>query len=74
MSYNGHKNWNHWNVSLWLFNGEYSYNLMRQAVKEQRTLDLAARWLTMHYGGGLTPDGAPYTYTSIRAALAGWKD
>ena len=26
--YNGHKNWNHWNVSLWLYNDEAMYREM----------------------------------------------
>ena len=41
--YNGHKNWNHWNVSLWLFNDERYYNWMRWCVKTTTTLDKAAR-------------------------------
>ena len=71
MGYNGHKNWNHWNVSLWLFNDEGLYNHMRWHVKNSRTLDEAARKLADTLGG-TTRDGAPYTYTSIRAALKGW--
>ena len=69
--YNGHKNWNHWNVSLWLFNDEPLYRLTQWAVRHPPTLDAAA-----HYINGMTddktPDGAPYTFTSIRAALVGW--
>ena len=45
--YNGHKNKNHWNVSLWLFNDESNYKMVMSAVREQRTLDLAARYLLM---------------------------
>ena len=71
MGYNGHKNWNHWNVSLWLFNDEGLYNHMKWCVKTTRTLDLAARYLTVTLDDN-TPDGAPYTFTSIRAALKGW--
>ena len=42
--YNGHKNWNHWNVSLWLFNDERRYKIMRQVI-EKETLDDSARIL-----------------------------
>jgi len=70
--YNGHKNKNHWNVSLWLFNDESNYKRVMSAVREQRTLDLAARYLMMTLPKK-TMDGAPYTFTSVRAALRGLK-
>ena len=70
--YNGHKNWNHWNVSLWLFNDERYYNWMRWCVKTTTTLDKAARKMIDMLDDTHTPDGAPYSYTSIRAALVGW--
>ena len=72
MPYNGHKNWNHWNVSLWLFNDETMYTLMTEAVSDSKTLDEAATRICNMFGGHATPDGAPYTFTSIRAALVGW--
>jgi hypothetical protein len=94
MKYNGHKNWNHWNVSLWLFNDEPLYRLMCDIVACSDTLDEAARDLAhivkgnnfmkaygRYYTGAsvedpspATPDGAPYTFTSIRAALVGWEN
>tara|TARA_R100001510_G_C7652076_1_gene209876 strand:+ start:169 stop:384 length:216 start_codon:yes stop_codon:yes gene_type:complete len=70
--YNGHKNKNHWNVSLWLFNDESNYKMVMSAVREQRTLDLAARYLLMTLPKK-TMDGAPYTFASVRAALRGVK-
>ena len=88
-TYNGHKNWNHWNVSLWLFNDGPMYRSMVYAVKNNRTLDGAAHEILISmincYGGQFvrdngeidqmpyTPDGAPFTFTSIRAALRGWE-
>ena len=71
MTYNGHKNWDHWNVSLWLFNDEGLYSLVRE--NRFHTRDKAAkRILETLNDCGLTetPDGAPYTFTSIRAAIA----
>lgn len=77
--YNGHKNWAHWNVALWLANDEGLYRLALQFIRETPTLDKAAELLvselTAGYGGlntpPKTPDGATYTYTSVRAALRG---
>lgn len=87
--YNGHKNWNHWNVSLWINNDEGLYALAKDCIRRagartQRssrstsTLDRAAEmfldalnsdapdWTKPH-----TKDGAPFTKTSVRAALRG---
>lgn len=72
MKYNGHKNWNHWNVSLWINNDESLYSLARDYVREYKSRDLAA----LHFlhtlqenGVTKTPDGAPYTLTTIKAAM-----
>lgn len=74
MTYNGHKNWNHWNVSLWIGNDEGLYTMARAALRAARNRDEAARALLGELrAAGLkeTPDGAPYTYTTVRAALVG---
>jgi hypothetical protein len=70
--YNGHKNWNHWNVSLWLNNDENLYHMMRE-FRDQASRRLAAKnmlsWL-QDCGMQKTPDGAPYSLSSIQAAMA----
>lgn len=74
--FNGHKNWNHWNVSLWLFNDENLYRLLAREIRESPSLDYAADsllWELNAHGLTHTPDGAPYTRTSIRAAMVGFK-
>jgi len=68
--YQGHKNWNHWNVSLWINNDEGLYNLARQAVRFSRSRDEAVQDLLEQLPAE-TPDGAPYTKSSVRAALVG---
>ena len=68
-TYNGHKNWNHWNVSLWINNEE---SLYRHAVELRRcnSAPEAAR-LMLEALPSHTPDGAPYSLSSVRAAMAG---
>jgi hypothetical protein len=72
-TYNGHKNWNHWNVSLWLMNDEWLYRQVERAIGDLGTLDAAARDLAAQWKGQSTPDGAPYSFTTIRAAIRGMK-
>ena len=73
--FNGHKNWNHWNVCLWINNDERLYRLAQWAYSEGRSkADAAACLLYMLTEDGFTktPDGAPYTVTTLRAALRGF--
>lgn len=72
--YNGHKNYNYWNVALWIGNDEGLYNMARDYVRRHPNKDQAALWIRADLqaaGVFKTPDGAPYTKSAIRAALAG---
>lgn len=72
--YNGHKNWNHWNVSLWINNDEGLYNMAREfAIHSVNREQAAASMLNRlaNYGITHTPDGAPYSKTTILAAMRG---
>lgn len=73
--YNGHKNWNHWNVSLWINNDEGLYNMARDYLRSSRyTREQAAEAMLdalSEIGITHTPDGAPYSKTTIRAAMRG---
>lgn len=72
--YNGHKNWNHWNVSLWINNDEGLYRLAVEQVEKCRTRERAAENIVHELASvGIThtPDGAPYSKSAIRAALVG---
>jgi hypothetical protein len=71
-TYNGHKNWNHWNVSLWINNDEPLYR-MAKSFAEQFTRDHAAKVMLRHLPAK-TPDGAPYSLSSVRAAMTGLTD
>jgi uncharacterized protein (DUF1810 family) len=73
-SYNGFKNWNHWNVSLWINNDEGLYNLAKDYLNSGYTKDQSSRFifeLLKFQGFHKTPDGAPYSVSSIRSALVG---
>lgn len=72
--YNGHKNYNHWNVHLWLTSDEGLYNTMLYFLRRSDTRhEASSDMLEYLYAAGYTrtPDGAPYTETSIRAAMRG---
>jgi len=74
MKYQGHKNWNTWNVSLWINNDEGLYRLALECIRATGNRQgAAAMMLRELQGQGLekTPDGAPYSVSSIRAAMAG---
>lgn len=68
--YNGHKNWNHWNVSLWINNDEGLYQTAQDCIAYTDTKEAAAR-LLMSRLSDKTPDGAPYSKSAVRAALVG---
>lgn len=74
MAYNGHKNWTHWNVSLWLSNDEGLYSLVQEGLRYRKTKDQAAEYIfdtLVLLGTFETPDGARYSRSNIRAALVG---
>ncbi len=71
--YQGHKNYNAWNVALYLFNEERLYRLCQEAVTRARTLDDAASYVYARLEGQKTADGVPYTRTNIRLALQHWE-
>ena len=68
--HNGHRCRNAWNVSLWLNNEEGTYRLMRECIRYTRNRREAAERM-MGYLPEKTPDGVPYTKTSVREAMIG---
>ena len=72
-TYNGYKNWNTWNVSLWVNNDEYFYRYALDLVKRYGESRAAAK-LYKEYKGQRTPDGARYTLIGFKAALVGMEE
>lgn len=73
-TYNGHKNWNHWNVSLWIANDEGLYRLALDCLRSTKTKRAAAERLIEHLQElniSETPDGAKYTLSTVLHALKG---
>lgn len=69
MAYNGHKNWAHWNVALWIANDEQLYRAALRAIRGNRRESAVAQLLEQLPAA--TPDGAKYNKTNLRAALVG---
>jgi hypothetical protein len=73
-TYNGHKNWDYWNVSLWIGNDEGLYLTAKGHINRCKNRDDAARAFLSdleELGITQTPDGATYNFSRVRAALSG---
>jgi len=73
-TYNGHKTWEHWNVSLWINNDEGLYNEARRMVRIYTSKARAAKHFCEHLqaeGTTKTPDGAKYTVERVKSAMTG---
>lgn len=74
--YNGWKNFNQWNVALWINNDEglyfYALGLINECGNKDAAADLMCYRLKQD-GITHTPDGVPFTKTNIRAAMIGMK-
>jgi len=68
MAYNGYKDWDHWNVSLWINNDETIYGAAYIMVASMGAKK-AAGVLSKTLSGTKTPDGAKYTYNNIYSTL-----
>lgn len=68
--YNGHKNWNFWNVALWLANDEPLYRMVVECKRRCKNKKVAAKLIKERLPAQ-TPDGAPYSLSAIEAAITG---
>ena len=69
--YNGHYDWIHWNVSLWINNDEALYRLALACLKGSANRTEAATRFVANVNAIRTPDGALYTIRNVRAAMRG---
>ena len=74
MGYNGHRDWNAWNVALWLFNDEALYRMMVAAVDANPGNLAMAAQVILDNTPEQTPDGALFTLEDIEDALEDWED
>jgi hypothetical protein len=69
-TYQGHRSWNAWNVSLWINNDEGLYRLALECRSKTKTVGAAARLMMRDLDGQKTPDGAKYNLTCVREAIS----
>jgi len=65
-TYNGHRSYNAWNVSLWINNDENLYNYSLDLIK-QYGINLAVKKFLQKFDK--TPDGAKYNRLSVLEAF-----
>ena len=73
-SYNGNKNYNAWNVSLWINKDQGLYNMAKNYIEDYGNRNVAAEQMVqalIEDGFTETPDGVKYTKTNIRLAMVG---
>ena len=66
--YNGHESWTAWNVSLWINNDESLYEWSQRLIQKEGK-EKAAKIMARELVGSRTPDGAKYSYHTIRLAI-----
>jgi len=78
--YNGHKNWTHWNVALWLGNDEGLYNMAMEYRNKTHSkiggnpkpyTPRRAAYALSRYLPPRTPDGARYSIVALTEAIKG---
>ena len=68
-TYNGHKNWNYWNVALWIANDESLYRLALGCMDKYKNIRYAVEAFMLYLPETHTPDGAKYNKSNVTAAL-----
>lgn len=72
-SYFGFRNYNQWNISLWINNDEALYRMAKEYVGTYKRKEAAQAMLDdlQEYGSTHTPDGVKWPKAGILAAMVG---
>lgn len=73
-SFNGHPNWNAWNIAKWMSSDEALYELAMMALRKGHGVPKATQIVMGLIGGESTPDGAVFCTNDVRRALDGLKE
>ena len=68
---NGYRNWNHYNVALWMHNDRELYRMMIEAVQDSAILEQAIVKVYNQLKGRKTQDCAAFTLAAVREAMEG---
>lgn len=69
-TYQGHRSWNAWNVSLWINNDEPLYRFAQDCMNRAKNKPGRAATIFMRdMDGAKTPDGANYTHLAVKLAI-----
>ena len=68
---NGYRNWNHYNVALWMHNDRELYRMLIEAVQDSALLEQAIVKVYNQLKGRKTQDGAACTLAAVREAMEG---
>lgn len=69
-SYNGHRSYNAWNISLWINNEEWIYNLIHEyKLKFPRSYKRKVFEQLKYTYGDTTPDGIKWTFLNVKEAI-----
>ena len=75
-SYQGHRSWNAWNVTLWINNDENLYRFALKCIEKGKRnggIERAVKEFMLDVGE-TTPDGAVYNRLSVKLALQGLEE
>ena len=67
--YQGWPSWNQWNVALYVANDYGLYTLAKRCYRETGSIEAAAEQM-LRKVPARTPDGAPFTITALKGAIA----
>jgi hypothetical protein len=66
--FNGHESWTAWNVSLWI-NNDYGLYQEARGLAQRHGIEKGARHMAANLAGERTPDGARYSFNTVRLAM-----